>query len=108
MRQNESGAVTMQQEGAPFRLEEATIAQLHEAIRTGKTTVVQVVQRYIDRARAYNGVSSLLVTEDGAAVPEAIGAVRAGARLRFPTETVQAAAILPDLDKYKGPPLEFG
>ena len=63
----------MKREEAPFQLEEATIAQLHEAIRSGKTTLVKVVQRYIDRARAYNGVSSLLLTEDGATVPEAIG-----------------------------------
>src|SRR6202521_1636433 len=91
-----------------FHLEEATIADLHEAIRAGKTTLVQVVQRYIDRARAYNGVASLLLTEDGAAVPEAVGTVRATAPLRFPTETVKASTILPDLDKYKGPPLEFG
>src|SRR4051812_6366212 len=53
----------------PFQLEEATIAQLHEALRAGKTTLTQVVRRYIDRARAYNGVSSLLLTEDGAPVP---------------------------------------
>jgi amidase len=92
----------------PFRLEEATIAELHAAIRAGRTTCVAVVRHYIERARAYNGVASLLVTADGAAVPEARGAVRAGAPLAFPTETVAAAAILPDLDKYKGPPLEFG
>jgi Asp-tRNA(Asn)/Glu-tRNA(Gln) amidotransferase A subunit family amidase len=66
------------------------------------------VQHYIARARAYNGVCSLLVTEDGAPVPEAAGAVRAGSPLRFPTETVKASTILPDLDRYKGPPLEFG
>jgi len=91
-----------------FRLEEATIAEMHEAIRAGETTLVEIVQGYIDRARAYNGVSSLLVTEDGASVPEAVGAVRATVRLRFPTETVKASTILPDLDKYQGPPLEFG
>ncbi|HWZ69027.1 MAG TPA: amidase family protein, partial [Stellaceae bacterium] len=34
--------------------------------------------------------------------------VRAGAPLAFPTETVAASAILPVLDSYKGPPLEFG
>ena len=34
--------------------------------------------------------------------------MRAGAPLRFPTETVKAATMLPDLDKYQGPPLEFG
>ncbi len=60
---------------AAFQLEEATIAELHAAIRSGKTTLVKVVQRYIDRARAYNGVSSLLLTEDGAAAPEVAGAV---------------------------------
>ena len=41
-----------------FRLEEATIADLHAAIRSGATTVVAVVQRYIARVRAYNGVAS--------------------------------------------------
>ncbi len=92
----------------PFVLEEATIDGLQQAIKAGQTTCVAIVQRYIDRARAYNGVCSLLVTEDGAPMPAATGAVRAMAPLRFPTETVKASMILPDLDKYKGPPLEFG
>jgi amidase len=92
----------------PFRLEEATIEELHAAIRAGEITCVEIVRRYIERARAYNGVCSLLVTEDRGPVPEAAGVVRAGAPLRFPTETVPASAVLPDLDKYKGPPLEFG
>src|SRR5437762_9191718 len=92
----------------PFRLEEATIDELHQAIRAGETTCVAVVEHYIARARAFNGVASLLVTEDGASVAEAVGTVRAGAPLRFPTETVNASGILPDLDKYQGPPLEFG
>ena len=95
-------------EQRPFRLEEATIDELHRAIREGKTTVVEIVQGYIARARAFNGVASVLVTVDGADVPPAAGAVRAGAPLRFPTETVAASEILPDLDKYEGPPLEFG
>jgi Asp-tRNA(Asn)/Glu-tRNA(Gln) amidotransferase A subunit family amidase len=92
----------------PFRLEEATIGELHAAIRSGEITCVQIVQHYIDRARAYNGVASALVTEDGAPVPRATGAVRAGAPLRFPTETVKASTLFPDLDKYKGKPLEYG
>ena len=95
-------------EGEPFRLEEATIDELHRAIKAGQTTCVAVVRHYIERARAYNGVASVLVTKDGAAVAEAPGAVRAMAPLRFPTETVEASTILPDLDKYRGPPLEFG
>ena len=52
----------------PFQLEEATINELHAAIRAGDITVVVVVQRYIARVRAYNGVCSTLVTRDGAAV----------------------------------------
>ena len=92
----------------PFRLQEATIAELHAAIRAGKTTCGAIVQHYLDRVRAYNGVASVLVTEDGKPIAEAMGTVRAGARLRFPTDTVGASAVLPDLDKYKGKPLEFG
>ena len=91
-----------------FQLEEATIEQLHEAIRQGQTTCVAVVQHYIDRVRAYNGVASMLMTEDGAPVPEVAGVTRGGAPLRFPTATVPASALLPDLDRYDGPPLEFG
>jgi amidase len=92
----------------PFRLEEATIDELHAAIRSGQTTCVAVVQHYIDRVRAFNGAASLLVTEDGASVPEATGAVRGTVPLRFPTETVEASTILPDLHKYRGPALEYG
>jgi amidase len=95
-------------EDRPFRLEEATIDELHQAIRTGRTTCVAVVRHYIARAMAYNGVASVLVTEDGAPVPEATGTVRAAAQLCFPKETVEAATFLPDLDRYRGPPLEFG
>src|SRR5207249_9176216 len=68
----------------------------------------QIVEQYLARARAYNGVASLLVTEDGAPAPEAEAVVRAGAPLAFPTETIAASTIFPDLDKYQGPPLEFG
>src|SRR5690606_33440843 len=77
-------------------------------IRSGAVTCVELVERYIERARAYNGVASLLVTADGADVAEAAGTVRAGAPLAFPTKTVKASDLLPDLDKYQGPPLEYG
>ncbi|HEY7542967.1 MAG TPA: amidase family protein [Methylomirabilota bacterium] len=92
----------------PFRVEEATIDELHAAIKSGRTTCVAVVQQYLERVRAYNGVASLLVTEDGGPVPAATGAMRAMAPLRFPTETVKASTVLPDLHKYQGPALEFG
>ena len=55
----------------PFRIEEATIERLHQAIRAGQANCVAVVRHYIERARTYNGVASVLVTEDGAAIPEA-------------------------------------
>jgi len=92
----------------PFCLEEATIDELHRAIISGETTCVAVVQHYLDRVRAFNGVASVLVTEDGGTIPPAAGAVRGGATLSFPTNAVKASEILPDLDKYKGPLLEYG
>ena len=92
----------------PFRLEEATIEELHAAIQHGETTCVEVVSQYVNRVRAFNGVASMLVTAEGADIPETTGAVRGTAPLRFPTKTVKASTILPDIDKYKGPPLEYG
>jgi amidase len=91
-----------------FRLEEATIDELHAAIKAADITCVAVVQHYLARVRAYNGIASMLVTEDGAPVAPTSGAVRAGKPLRFPTATVKASTFLPDLDKYQGPPLEYG
>ena len=43
-------------EDKPFRLEGATIDDLHAAICAGQITCVEIVRRYIERARAYNGV----------------------------------------------------
>lgn len=91
-----------------FRLEEASIAELHDAIRTGETTCRKVVEHYLARIRTFNGVSSMLVTPDGAPVPDVPGVVRGMAPLKFPTQTVKASDILPDLDRYEGVPLEFG
>ena len=93
---------------APFRIEEATIDELHAAIRAGRTTCVDIVQQSIARCRAFNGVASMLMTEDGLPVAPAPGAVRAQAALEFPTSTVAASTLLPDLALYQGPPLEFG
>ncbi len=92
----------------PFELVEATIADMHAAIKAGKTTCLDVVKEYIARAKAFNGVSSYLVTDDGASIPEPVGTVRATMPLKFPTKTIAASEFLPDLDKYIGPPLEFG
>src|SRR6185437_5413354 len=91
-----------------FHLEEATIEGVHRAIRAGRTSCVAIVREYLARARSFNGVASRLVTEDGAAAPEVPGTVRAGAALNFPTQTVAASTIYPDLDRYGGKRLEFG
>lgn len=96
------------QSRAVFTVEESTIASLHAAITSGQTTCQGVVQAYIDRAKAYNGVCTALVTEDGADIAPATGYVRAGAPLVFPTRTVKASTILPDLDQYRGLPLDYG
>lgn len=93
---------------AKFEVQEASIADTQSAITSGKTTCVGVVQAYIDRARAYNGVCTALLTADGKKIPAANGYVRAGAPLHFPTRTVKASTIFPDLGQYKGLPLEFG
>ena len=92
----------------PFQLEEATIDGMHDAIRAGRTTCVAVVRHYLARVRAFNGVASMLVTADGADVPAVPGVVRGSVPLRFPTRTLDASDVLPDLDRYEGPPLEFG
>ncbi|HKE96794.1 MAG TPA: amidase family protein [Povalibacter sp.] len=91
-----------------FPVEEATIASIQDAIQSGRTTCKQVVQAYVNRARAYNGVCTALVTADGRSIPAAKGYVRAGRALAFPTKTVRAATIFPDLDQYQGLPLDYG
>ena len=40
---------------APFHLEEASIATIHAALRSGQLTCVGLVQLYLERIRAYNG-----------------------------------------------------
>ena len=44
-----------------FNVVEASIADLHSAIKSGDVTLVEVVQSYLDRVKAYNGVSSMLL-----------------------------------------------
>ena len=61
---------------SPFHLEEATINDIHNAIKGGQISCQGLVQAYINRAKAYNGVCTQLVTRDGAPVPSSRGAVR--------------------------------
>lgn len=91
-----------------FQLQEASITEIHKAIRRGRITCAQLMQGFLKRAMAYNGVCTKLVTVDGAPVPTVGGMVRAGKPLTFPTDTVPASAIFPNLDQYMGLPLEYG
>ena len=84
--------------GQDFDIEEVTIKELHSAIQDGHTTCQQVVQSYIERIQAYNGACTALITQDGAAIPQTYGNVRAGSRVQFPTQTVAVDKILPNLD----------
>jgi len=92
----------------PFHLEEASIESIQNGIRSGATTCKQVVEGYVARARAYNGICSKLVTLDGAKTPAVTGATRAGVPLKFPTETLAISKLLPDYDKYQGLKPDFG
>jgi amidase len=91
-----------------FRVEEASITDIQNAIRAGRTTCKQVVQAYLDRAKAYNGACTALLTMDGKPIPPSTGMVRAGSPLQYPTKTVAASTVFPNLDQYKGLPLELG
>lgn len=91
-----------------FHIEEASIEDVQRAIREGRTTCEGAIRAYIERARAYNGICTALVTADGAPIAPAKGAVRAGKPLEFPTQTVPVASILPNFDEYRGKPIELG
>jgi Asp-tRNA(Asn)/Glu-tRNA(Gln) amidotransferase A subunit family amidase len=95
-------------EDKQFSVIEASIQDIQTAICAGKVTCTDVVQQYIERAKKYNGPSSLLVTKDGANLPLQPGVVRAGTPIQFPLETLAASELLPNLEDYQGPPLEFG
>src|SRR5436309_6952452 len=91
-----------------FELMEATIADVHRAIQQGQITCRGLVEAYLQRARAYNHPSDRLVTNDGKPIPPARGTVRAGKPIEFPAETVAISMLLPNIDRYSGPPIEFG
>jgi len=92
-----------------FQVEEATIADLHQAIKDGRTTCVDIVEQYLARIKKYNGPSSLLVTKDGDDLSENTqGVLRGGAAIQFDQKTMKISELLPHLDQYIGPPLENG
>jgi Asp-tRNA(Asn)/Glu-tRNA(Gln) amidotransferase A subunit family amidase len=93
---------------AEFHLKEATIDGIQNGIRSGETTCKHVVEQYIARAKAYNGMCTKLVTVEGQSIPAATGTVRAGAPLKFPTQTVALRKFVPDWDNYKGLVPDYG
>ena len=91
-----------------FQLEEASIDDIQSAIQSGETTCKGVVQAYIKRIKAYNGSCSALVTAEGKSVAAATGIVRAGAPLKFPTQTIALRKFVPDFDQYTGLVPDYG
>src|SRR5262245_39687336 len=91
-----------------FRIEEASIANIQNAIKFGQTTCHAVVQAYIERAKAYNGTCTELVTANGKPIPAATGAIRAGSPITFPTSTVPLSSLFPNYKDYVGLPFELG
>ena len=81
----------------PFAIEEATIDDLHRAIRDGRTTCEGVIRAYVERARAYNGVVHAAGhAKTARPIAARTGAVRAGAPLSFPARTpCRVSDILP-------------
>lgn len=100
--------VALAQPKPRFNINEAGIADIQQAIKRGHLTCRGVVQASIDRAAAYNGACTQLITADGAPIPLTTGAVRAGAAVQFPTQTVAAPSLLPNLDQSVGLPLDLG
>jgi amidase len=93
-------AARPQPQAPQFHLQEATIDDIQQAIRSGQITCQQVVQWYLNREKAYNGTGTQLVTEDMA--PKI-----------FPNydeykAAVEATGRLPLGDPKKTVPLEFG
>jgi Asp-tRNA(Asn)/Glu-tRNA(Gln) amidotransferase A subunit family amidase len=96
-------------QGTPaFDVVEATIDDNHRAIQQGRTTCTTIVQEYINRARAYNGTCTQLVTRNGGSVSPGSGALRAGSPIAFPSATTPVSTVLPQFDQYVGLPIEFG
>lgn len=91
-----------------FQIEEATIADTHAAIQAGEVTCKQIVESYIARTKAYNGMCTALVTKDGAPIAPVTGRTIGGSPLKYPTKTVAITQVLPDFDQYKGLPIEYG
>src|SRR5579863_7992981 len=68
----------LQGQQGQFHIEESSITDIQNAIRSGQTTCEGVVRAYLERAKAYNGACTALLTKDGTPIPQATGMIRAG------------------------------
>src|SRR5262245_65541840 len=84
----------------PFHLMEATIPEVHRAIREGQITCRGLVEAYLNRAKAYNGTCNTLVTEENV--------TRFLPNYAEYKAAVEATLSRPDGDPAKTPPIEFG
>jgi hypothetical protein len=66
-----------------FHVEESSIESTQRAIQRGETTCREVISGYIERARAYNGVCTALVTSDGTPIAAAQDRYAQARRLRI-------------------------
>jgi amidase len=82
-----------------FHIEEASITDIQNGIKSGQTSCKKVVEAYLARAKAYNGVCTELLTKDGAPISPTTGMVRAGAPIQYPTSTVAVSKVFPDYDQ---------
>jgi Asp-tRNA(Asn)/Glu-tRNA(Gln) amidotransferase A subunit family amidase len=59
------GVILQAQTAAPFEVEEATIAQVHDAMRAGRLTCRELVEAYIRRIHAYDkngpGINAIVI-----------------------------------------------
>src|SRR5688572_7386989 len=93
---------------ATMPLVESSIDDIQDAIRAGKTTCKEVVEGFVARAKAYNGICTKLVTENGQKIVKVPGTMRNGSPLAFPVETLAVSKLVPDYAKYTGPKPDFG
>jgi len=92
-----------------FHVEEATLPDIQSAIQAGKVSCRQVVQLYLNRVKAYNGACTALLTKDGKPIAPSTGMVRAGAPVKYPTQTVAVDTVFPGYTKeYQGTPYDLG
>lgn len=92
----------------PFKLHEVTVDGIHAGIQSGATTCKGIVEAYVARARAYNGICTMPVTANGGTLPKVKGAVRAGVPISFPTRSVAITKLFPDFQNYVGYRPDYG